>query len=101
MKKGIEFTIEFEGVKENEIMINEKFIEPLLKALDETTIPLTNIGFYVDSGNFVIQGEIVKLTKKECEAEYTLFKERMKRVLKNYGLKKAIDRMKLYFDTLY
>lgn len=101
MKKGIEFTIEFEGVKEDEKWKDTNYTSPIQNCINEQPFPITKVGFYEDTGNFVIVGEIIRLTKKECEAEYAIFKEKMKRILKSYGLKKSIDRMKLYFDTIY
>ena len=101
MKKGMEFTIEFEGVQEDEKWADKNYTKPIQDAINETVFPIEEVGFYEDTGNFVMKGTIIKNTKKEVEAEHTLFKERMKRVLKNYGLKKVIDRMKLYFDTIY
>lgn len=99
-KKGFDFTIEFEGVKEDEKWRNGEYTQPIQDVINELTFPITNIGFYEDSGNFVLQGQIVRFTKKEAEAEYTLFKSKMERVLNKYGHKKTIDRMKIYFQTI-
>lgn len=101
MKKGMDFTIEFEGVKEDEKWEDVNYLKPIQDAINETRFEITEVGVYYDTKNLVIKGTIIKDTKKEVTAEFTLFKERMKKVLKSYGLKKTIDRMKLHFDTIY
>lgn len=101
MKKGMEFVIEFEGVQEDENWKDVNYTKPIQDAINETSFLINEVGVYEDLKNLVIKGTIIKDTKKEVTAEYTLFKERMKKVLKSYGLKKTIDRMKLHFDTLY
>lgn len=99
-KKGFDFTLEFEGVYEDEKWKDGEYTQPIQDVINETPFPITNIGFYEDSKNFVIQGQIVRETKQEAEAEYTIFKKKMERTLKKYGHKKSIDRMKLYFTTI-
>ena len=96
-KQGFDFTIEFVGVKETEEWANDDYTRPIQDAINETPFPIIEVGVYEDSGNFVLRGQIIRDTKKEAEAEYTLFKARMKKVLKNYGLKESIDRLKAYF----
>lgn len=100
-KKGFDFTLEVENVKEDEKFNNEKMIKEIQEIIDTTPFPITEIGFYEDNGNFAIEGQVARNTKKECEAEYTIFKGKLMEVLKRYYTKiKAIDRIKLYFTTI-
>lgn len=101
MSKGMEFVIEFEGVQEDENWKDVNYTKPIQDAINVTMFPIEEVGFYEDTKNFVMRGTIIKDTKKEVTAEYTLFKEKMKKVLKSYGLKKVIDKMKIHFDTIY
>ena len=81
---------------------NEKMIKEIQEIIDTTPFPIKNIGFYEKSGNFAIEGQVVRNTKKEAEAEYTIFKGKLLEILKRYYEKaKAIDRMKMYFTTIY
>lgn len=97
---GMDFTLECENVKETEIFQDQTFINDIQGIINAAVFPITNVGCYEDNGNFVIEGQIIKDTKKETEAEYTLFKATMLKGLKNYFPKaKGIDRMKLYFTT--
>ena len=101
-KKGFDFELEIENVKEDEKFNNEKMIKEIQEIIDVTPFPIKNIGFYENSGNFAIEGQVVRNTKKECEAEYTIFKGKLMEVLKRYYTKiKAIDRIKLYFTTIH
>lgn len=101
-KKGFDFNLEIENVKDNEEFNNKTMIDEIQKLVDTTPFPIKQIGFYENSGNLAIEGQVVRLTKKEAEAEYTIFKEKLMRILKKYYTKiKAIDRMKLYFTTLH
>ncbi len=101
-KKGFDFQLEVENVKEDEKFNNEKMIKEIQEIIDTTPFPIKNIGFYEKSGNFAIEGQVVRNTKKEAEAEYTIFKGKLLEILKRYYEKaKAIDRMKMYFTTIY
>lgn len=101
-KKGFEFDLEIENVKEDEKFNNETMIKEIQELIDTTTFLINDVGFYEDSGNFAIEGKIIRETKKEAEAEYTIFKSKLLRILKKYYDNiKAIDRMKMYFTTIY
>ena len=100
-KKGFDFTLEIENVKDEVKFNNEIMIKEIQELVDTTPFPIKAIGFY-ENGNLGIEGQVCRETKKEVEAEYTLFKEKLLRILKKYYQKiKAIDRMKLYFTTIY
>ena len=101
-RKGFDFELEIENVKEDEKFNNEKMIKEIQEIVDTTPFLIKNIGFYEKSGNFAIEGQVVRNTKKEAEAEYTIFKSKLLEVLKRYyKTAKAIDRMKMYFTTIY
>lgn len=98
-KKGIEFVIEVEEITDYEKFgKNKKLIEELQKLIN-------NVGYgcqigFTDDDILKCTGKILNETKKECEAEYTIFKGNYKRILeKYYGKVKPIDRMKMYFTT--
>lgn len=99
-KKGIEFTMEVEEIKDYDtFMKNENCIKELKELIAVCDYGVA-IGFS-DDNVLMCQGKIINNTKKECEAEYTLFKGKYARILeKYYGKIKVIDRMKLYFTTL-
>lgn len=98
-RKGIEFTIESEkSLNYEEFNKNSELINQLQRLVDEVGYG-AQIGF-TDDDILRCCGKIVSYTKKECEAEYTIFKEKYRRILeKHYGKIKLIDRMKLYFTT--
>ncbi len=100
-KKGFDFNLEIENVKDDEKFNNDKMIKEIQELVDNTLFPIKEIGFYENTGNFAVEGQICRETKKEAEAEYTIFKEKLLRILKKYYQKiKAIDRMKLYFTKI-
>lgn len=99
--KGFDFKLEIENVKDDEKFNNDKMIKEIQNLIDTTPFPINDVGFYEDNGNFAIDGQVVRYTKKEAQAEYTIFKEKLLRILKNYYKNiKAIDRMILNFTTL-
>ena len=99
--KGFDFKLEIENVKDDEKFNNEIMIKEIQKLVDTTPFPIKAVGFY-ESGNLGVEGQICRQTKNEAEAEYTIFKEKLLRILKKYYKKiKAIDRMKLYFTTIH
>lgn len=100
--KGFEFDLEIENVKEDKNFNNKTMIKEIQDLIDNTIFPINNVGFYENSGNFAIEGKITRETKKEAEAEYTIFKSKLLRILKKYYKNaKSIDRMKMYFTTIY
>ena len=100
-RKGFDFTLEIEGVQKDKNFENKDFIKEIQDLIDSTPFPIKEVGFYEDNGNLVIDGQVCRNTKKEAEAEYTIFKEKLLRTLKQYYKKaKPIDRMKLYFQTI-
>ena len=75
-------------------------IKDIQELVDTTPCSIKAVGFYENSGNLAVEGQVCRETKKEAEAEYTIFKEKLLRILRKYYQKiKAIDRMKLYFTT--
>lgn len=99
-KKGFDFNLEIENVRDDEKFNNKTMIKEIQELVDNTPFPIKEVGFYENNGNFAVEGQVCRETKKECEAEYTIFKEKLLRILKKYYTKiKAIDRMKLYFTT--
>ena len=100
-KKGIEFTIEIEEIKDyEEFMNNEELLNELQKLVDDVHYGC-QIGF-TDDDILRCTGKIINETKKECEAEYTIFKGKYKKILEKYYSKvNPIDRMKMYFTTVY
>lgn len=100
-KKGFDFNLEIENVKDDEQFNNEVMIKEIQELVDITPFPINAVGFYENSGNLAVEGQVCRETKKEAEAEYTIFKEKLLRILRKYYKKiKAIDRMKLYFTTI-
>ena len=101
-KKGFDFILEIENVKDDEKFNNEIMIKEIQELIYTTPFPIKAVGFYEDSENLAVEGQVCRETKKEAEAEYTIFKEKLLRILKKYYQKiKAIDRMKLYFTTIH
>lgn len=101
-RKGFDFNLEIENVKDDEKFNNETMIKEIQELVDTTPFPITVVGFYENSGNLAVEGQVCRETKKEAEAEYTIFKEKLMRILRNYYQKiKAIDRMKMYFTTIH
>ena len=83
-KKGFDFQLEVENVKEDKKFNNKEMIKEIQDIIDTTPFLIRNIGFYENSGNFAIEGQVVRNTKKEAEAEYTIFKGKILEVLKKY-----------------
>jgi len=102
-KKGFDFRLEIENVKDDdEFNNNTALIEEIKELFAQTPFPLDGAGFCEGTDNLIVSGQIVRETKKEAEAEYTIFKEKILRIIKKYYKKiKGIDRMKLYFTTLH
>lgn len=102
-KKGFDFDLEIENVKDEERFNNDNMIKEIQELIDTTPFPIKNVGFYENNGNLAVEGQVCRETKKEAEAEYTIFKGKLLRILKKYYTDvkiKGIDRMKLYFTTI-
>ncbi len=100
-KKGFDFDLEIENVKDEERFNNDNMIKEIQELIDTTPFSINDVGFYKNTGNLAVQGQVYRETKKEAEAEYTIFKEKILRILKKYYTDvkiKAIDRMKMYFS---
>ena len=101
-RKGFDFNLEIENVKDDEKFNNETMIKEIQELVDTTPFPITAVGFYKNGGNLAVEGQVCRETKKEAEAEYTIFKEKLMQILRNHYQKiKAIDRMKMYFTTIH
>jgi len=99
-KKGFDFNLEIENVKDDEKFNNKIMIKEIQELVDTTPFLIKDVGFYENNGNLAVEGQVCRETKKEAEAEYTIFKEKLLQILKKYYQKiKAIDRMKLYFTV--
>ena len=101
-RKGVEFTLEFEGIHEKDLNYHEDMCKDIQHLIDISDFPITEVGVTEDTDNFSIRGKIISFTKKEVDAKYTIFKGQLKQIFKQYGFKiKPIDRMLAYFKTLY
>ena len=101
-EKGFNFRLEIEGVKDNDDFNNNiELLNEIKELFKLTPFPLDGAGFD-DGGEFlIVSGQVCRYTKKEAEAEYTIFKEKLIRIIKKHYKKiKAIDKMKLYFTTI-
>ena len=78
-------------------------IKEIQELVDTIPFPIKAVGFYENSGNLAVEGQVCRQTKKEAEAEYTIFKGKLLSILRKYykNKLKSIDRMKAYFTTLY
>lgn len=76
-KKGFDFNLEIENVKDDEKFNNEVMIKEIQKLVDTTPFPIKAVGFYENSGNLAVEGQVCRDTKKEAEAEYTIFKRKV------------------------
>ena len=50
-KKGFDFNLEIENVKDDEKFNNEVMIKEIQKLVDTTPFPIKAVGFYENSGN--------------------------------------------------
>lgn len=96
---GMEFTIEWDNVKYFDPKFSDpEFADKLLDTLQDVNVEIGTTGYYEDSNNYFIEGEIIKDTKKEVNAEFTLFVEYMLRFFRQYFPKaKNINRSRIYF----
>ena len=101
-RKGVEFTLEFEGIHEKDLNDNDRMCKDIQNLIDTQDFAITEVGVTEDTDNFSIRGKIISFTKKEVDAKYTVFKSQLKQIFKSYGFKtKPIDRLLAYFKTLY
>lgn len=98
-KYGFDFKLELENIKDDE-SLKQGIGMGIQEIINDTPFPITNVGVWNDTNNLAIEGQVCRFTRKEAEAEYTIFKEKLLIFLKHYNKKvKLIDRMKLYFHT--
>lgn len=99
LQNGVQFTIEWDNVKHSDpIFETLPFKDDLLETIHSTPFPIGSIGYYDDSDNFFIEGEIIRDTKQEVNAEFTIFVARMLKTLRKYYPKaKNINRERVYF----
>jgi len=101
-RRGVEFTLEFEGIHEKDLNDHTDMCKDIQRLIDISDFPITEVGLTEDTDNFIIRGKIISFTKKETDAKYTAFKSQLKQIFKSYRLNfKAIDRLLAYFKTLY
>lgn len=100
MKKGLEFDLEIENIKDDKKFNDENFIKNLQEFVNKFKI-INELGFLERTGNLCINGQIIGFNKKELRAEYTLFKRDLRDFLSIYYKNfKFIDLMLIDFETL-
>ena len=102
-KKGFNFRLEVENVKDDdEFNNNTELLNEIKELFTITPFPLDGAGFYENREFLVISGQVCRDSKKEAQAEYTIFKERLLRIFKKYYKKiKLNDIFVAYFTTLH
>lgn len=102
-KKGFDFKLEIENVKDDDEFNNNKvLIEEIKELFRITPFPLDGAGFCENREFLVISGQVCRDSKKEAQAEYTIFKEKLLRIFKKYYKKiKLNDIFLMYFTTLH
>lgn len=100
-KKGFNFRLEIENVKDDDEFNNNKvLIEEIKELFGITPFPLVGAGFCENREFLVISGQVCRDSKKEAQAEYTIFKEKLLRIFKKYYKKiKLNDICLMYFTT--
>ena len=102
MKKFINAHLRCNGVKEDESWTKE-YLEPIQQFVDNTNndtyINIYDVGLN-DDNTLLFLVEFYGDTKKECEALLTVFKSRLKELLKSYGLKQVTVTFKAYGDKI-
>ena len=102
MKKFINAHLRCDGVKENASWTN-KYLKPIQQFVDSanknTRVDIYDVGLN-DDDTLLFLVELYGDTKKECEALLTLFKSRLKELLKSYGLKQVTVTFKAYGDKI-
>lgn len=101
-KKGFDFRLEVENVKDDEEFNNNKTLMEEIKDLfANTPFPLDGAGFCENREYLIISGQVCRESKKEAQAEYTIFKEKLLRIFKKYYKKiKLNDVLVAYFTTI-
>lgn len=102
-KKGFDFRLEVENVKDNEEFNNNtELINEIKKIFKETPFPLDGAGFCENREFLIISGQVCRDSKKEAQAEYIIFKEKLLRIFKRFYKKvRLIDIFIAYFTTLH
>ena len=102
-KKGFDFKLEIENVKDDDEFNNNKvLIEEIKELFRITPFPLDGAGFCKNREFLVITGQVCRDSKKEAQAEYTIFKEKLLRIFKKYYKKiKLNDIFLMHFTTLH
>lgn len=98
-KKVLRFATEFDTITDDEQFFNNKScVSELQKLIEGTNY---EIGFCEDN-TLVCNGVIFGNTNKECDAEHTIFKARLKEILeKYYGKLKPVDVAKIYSTRIF
>lgn len=97
MKKGLEYHLEIENIKEDKNFEDENFIKSLQEFIDKFK-SVQEVGFLERNGNLAFKGQFIGYNKKELRAEYTLFKRDLKQFLyKYYKNFKFIDSIIIVF----
>ena len=101
-KKFIKAYFRCDGVKEEESWTKE-YLQPIQDFVDnmnkDSSIDIYDIGLN-DEDTLLFLVEFYGSTKKECESLFTLFKVRLKELLKSYGLKEIVVTFKCYGDKI-
>ena len=97
-KKFLDYQLRIENVKET-VFEDEK------KAKDIENQIIDQYGIYDlltnDNQDVIIAGKIIRNTKAECKAEYTLAKGFFLQVFKKYGCKKVTSIYEAHGDKLW
>lgn len=103
MKKGFDFRLRVENVKDNdEFNNNAELLNEVKELFKITPFPLDGAGFCENEEFLIISGQVCRDSKKEAQAEYTIFKEKLLRIFKKYYKKvKLTDVMLMFFTTLH
>ena len=102
-KKGFDFRLEIENIKDDDgFNNNTELLNEIKNIFVETQFPIDGAGFYENREFLIISGQVCRLSKKEAQAEYTIFKEKLLRTFKKYYKKvKLNDIFIAYFTTLH
>ena len=100
-RKGFDFKCEIENVRDDEEFNNNSELKNELKELlfKETPFYIDAAAFWTNRDFLIINGQVVRESRKEAQAEYTIFKEKLLRLFKKYYKKVKLNDIFLGFFT--